>query len=165
MGGANNIKHNKSNTRLYRIWGGMKTRCYRPYHTMYSNYGGRGISVCEEWRDDFEAFEKWALSNGYKDDLSIDRIDNDGDYCPDNCRWVTILQQNSNKRPRTYRAYKSSYIWEIDGVRKSIIEWCEEHGLSRTMVEYRVNVKDMSPKDALTTPKQQGSHKFDVAKN
>ena len=161
--GLNNVKHNKSNTRLYRIWNGMKTRCYRPCYSGYSNYGGRGISVCEEWYGDFEVFEKWALANGYTENLTIDRIDNDGDYCPNNCRWVTRSQQNSNKRPRSYRAYKRSYIWEIDGVKKSIIEWCEEYGLSRTMVEYRVNIKGMSPKEALTVPKQQGSHKFNVA--
>lgn len=157
---GNNIKHNKSHTRLYSIWNGMKTRCYRTYHQSYSNYGGRGIKVCEEWYDDFEAFEKWALSNGYTDNLSIDRIDNDGNYCPENCRWVTRAQQNANKRHRMYRAYKSSYIWEIDGVKKSAIEWCKEYGRSRAMVEYRVNVKGMSPKEALTIPKQQGSHKF-----
>lgn len=163
MGGANNVKHNKSNTRLYRIWNGMKTRCYRTYHTSYKNYGGRGIRVCEEWYDDFEVFEKWAISNGYTDNLSIDRIDNDGNYEPENCRWVNSNIQNLNKRVRMYRAYKDSYIWEIDGVKKSAIEWCKEYGRSRAMVEYRVNVKGMSPKDALTIPKQQGSHKFNVA--
>ena len=162
MGGANNVKHNKSNTRLYRIWNGMKTRCYHTCHDSYKNYGGRGIKICKEWYGDFEVFEEWAVLNGYNDTLSIDRIDNDGDYCPENCRWVSVSQQSSNKRPRQYRAYKRSYIWEIDGVKKSMVDWCKEYGLSRTMVEYRVNVKGMSPKDALTVPKQQGSHRFNV---
>ena len=102
---GNNIKHNKSHTRLYSIWNGMKTRCYRTYHQSYSNYGGRGIKVCEEWYDDFEAFEKWALSNGYTDNLSIDRIDVNGDYSPENCRWVTLAEQRNNKQNTVYIDY------------------------------------------------------------
>ena len=138
----------------------MKTRCYRTYHESYMNYGGRGISICNEWLNDFEAFERWAMSNGYNDNLSIDRIDNNGNYEPDNCRWVAWSQQSGNRRRRKVRAYKQSHIWTIDGTTKGIIDWCKEYGLSRQMVEYRVNVKGMTPKEALTTSKQQGSHKF-----
>ena len=150
--GGGHIKHNKSKTRLYSIWNGMKTRCYKTYHNNYSNYGGRGIKICQEWLDDFEVFEKWALSNGYSDSLSIDRIDNDGNYEPNNCRWIPWEQQSGHRRVRKVRAYKQSYIWEINGVTKGIKDWCKEYGLSRQMVEYRVNVKGMSPYEALTTP-------------
>jgi len=89
--------HGKSNTRLYRIWQGMRRRCYDPNYTSYKSYGGRGIKVCKTWDNSFKAFEKWALSHGYEDTLTIDRIDNNGDYKPSNCQWIT-RSENSKKR-------------------------------------------------------------------
>lgn len=84
-------------TRLDRIYYNMKTRCYNPKHERYYRYGGRGIKVCSEWLDNKQSFFNWALANGYQEDLSIDRIDNDGDYCPNNCRWVSCKTQAYNR--------------------------------------------------------------------
>lgn len=96
--GADNpsYKHGGSHSRLYVIWSNMKQRCLNPNATEYSAYGGRGITVCSEWLHDFKLFQGWALSHGYQDDLTIDRIDNDKGYSPDNCRWATKEQQYGN---------------------------------------------------------------------
>lgn len=93
-------KHNLSYNKLYKVWSGMKTRCYNKNFIYYCNYGGRGITICDEWKNDFLNFYNWSISNGYKDGLTIDRINNDGNYEPNNCKWSTRAEQNRNMRKR-----------------------------------------------------------------
>ena len=90
--------HGKKHTRLYRIWNCMKNRCYQKSYHAYNHYGGRGITVCDEWLNNFQAFYDWAMEHGYNDELSIDRIDVNKGYNPHNCRWATMAEQNKNKR-------------------------------------------------------------------
>lgn len=98
---VNNItSHKLSNTRLYNIWCAMKQRCYYSKHKDYHNYGGRGITVCEEWKNDFKSFYDWSITHGYADNLTIDRMDVNGNYEPNNCRWATAKEQRLNQRPK-----------------------------------------------------------------
>ena len=108
----------------------MKTRCYNQRHVGYQWYGGRGISVCPKWRANFESFKKWALENGYNDTLSIDRIDNDGDYSPENCRWVSKSAQNSNKR--------NNIILEINGESLHVSAWSRKSGVKCSTIRERL---------------------------
>lgn len=134
LNGLPRSKHRASNTRLYRIWSGMRYRCNNESCGSYKDYGGRGISVCDEWSNSFQAFQEWALSHGYQDDLSIDRIDVNGNYCPENCRWATYKEQANNKRNTIY--------CEIDGIRKTISQLSEDTGISKQALYYRWKVGD-----------------------
>ena len=125
------IKHGKRYTRIYGIWSGMKARCYSVSDCNYPNWGGRGIVMCDEWKDNFESFYNWAINNGYSDNLSIDRINNDGNYEPSNCRWVTQAEQNRNRRDNVYLTY--------NGETMTCAEWSRELGLYVGTVNNRLH--------------------------
>lgn len=108
MASKYNKTHGLSNTKLFMVWQDMKKRCKNPNHHAYKDYGGREIKVCNEWLDDFMNFYNWAMANGYKEGLSIDRINNNGNYEPNNCRWVTMSIQCKNKQKSAY-GYKWKY--------------------------------------------------------
>lgn len=122
-------KHGMAKTRLHRIWQNMKNRCSNPNVPCYSEYGGRGITVCDEWVHDFQAFHNWAMANGYADDLSIDRVDNDGNYCPENCRWVSQIEQSNNLR--------KNIIVEIGEEKRTLAEWAHASGIKYTTIYAR----------------------------
>ena len=126
-----NRKWDIKNDRIHRIWGAMKHRCYSENDTHYSNYGGRGIKICDEWLNDFEAFQEWVLSNGYSDNLTIDRIDGDKGYYPENCRWATQKQQANN--------FSRNKILEYEGEKHTLTEWCEILGLNYGRTKARIN--------------------------
>jgi hypothetical protein len=117
----------------------MRQRCNNSNNPRYHQYGGRGISVCEEW-DEFAAFESWALNNGYSDELSLDRIDVDKGYSPSNCRWATEEQQQNNKRDN--RRIK------IGDKEKTMAEWCREFNLPYRLVSDRIRTLRWSPEEA-----------------
>ena len=109
--------HGLGDTRLYIIWANIKARILIPKKENYINYGGRGITICDDWKNDFMSFYNWAISNGYSEGLSIDRIDNSGNYCPENCRWTTSTIQNRNKRisKNNTSGYKGVSCFKRDG--------------------------------------------------
>lgn len=154
----------KGNERLYAVYNGMMSRCYNPNTQNYFRYGGRGITVCEEWKNSYEAFKEWAYESGYnpiapRGETTLDRIDNDGNYTPDNCRWVNMKVQNNNQhksytfKERPEIPHKRKHVWTIDGVTKSGIEWCKEYGLTMQLVMYRIRKMNMTPEEALKTEK------------
>lgn len=124
-----NYSHGESGSRLYSIWTNMITRTENPKGTAFNRYGGRGIRMCSEWRTSFEAFRDWAMDNGYTDDLTIDRIDNDRGYGPDNCRWAPWADQ-FNHRSDTKQI-------TFNGETLSIAQWAEKLNLSKTMLYQR----------------------------
>jgi len=130
--------------RLYSIYDGMKKRCYNIKKDNYEHYGGRGITICDEWLNDFMCFYNWAVDNGYSDELTIDRIDPDGNYNSSNCRWATQEMQDYNKRDTVYLV--------VDGESKTILEWEKISGLSWSVLWQRYNKYDMNTKRKLFKP-------------
>ena len=108
----------------------MKRRCNNPKNKRYKVYGGRGIKVCAEWEDSFENFCEWALNSGYSDDLTIDRIDNDKGYSPDNCRWATAAEQNRN--------YSRNHMITYNGKTQCLADWADEYGIGRSTIIQRI---------------------------
>lgn len=138
-----NSTHKQSGSRLYKIRSGIIQRTTNPKNPDFPDYGGRGIAVCDEWLHSFTAFSDWAVSNGYRDDLTIDRIDNNGNYSPENCRWITRKEQASNRR--------SNHILEYHGERETIEEWCKRTGLKRATLTSRLK-RGWSIERAIETP-------------
>ncbi len=139
------IKHGLSKTRLHRIWHSMYCRCNYSSTNQYKNYGGKGIKVCEEWlhSEGFLNFYNWAMSNGYEDNLTLDRIDNSKNYCPDNCRWITPKEQSNHRT--------NNRILEYNGIKHTLNEWCEIYNINKTTLSDRLK-SGMTIEEALNKP-------------
>lgn len=122
-------QHGQKGTKLYKVWEAMKRRCLNPNDKAYIHYGARGIKVCDEWLN-FIPFFKWAKSNGYKEGLTIDRINTNGNYEPANCRWVTHYVQNRN--------YSKNHLITYNGKTKCLSDWADEFGINRATVLFRL---------------------------
>lgn len=131
-------------TIVYSRWQAMKKRCYQVGTAGFENYGGRGIKVCDEWKDNPSAFCEWALANGFSEELTLDRIDVNGDYSPENCRWVTRTEQARNKR--------NNRLIEHNGEKITVAEYCEKTGVNSGTVSWRLNRSKMPVQDAVSKP-------------
>lgn len=125
-----NYKHGLRKTRLYNTWANMKKRCYNKNDKRYKNYGGRGIIMCDEWQNDFMSFYNWAINNGYKENLTIDRIDVNGNYEPNNCRWATIKIQANNTTTNHYITYNNET--------HTIAEWADILNINYAKLHARI---------------------------
>ncbi len=135
--------HGLSSHKLYKVWLSFRHRCTNPLASYYEDYGGRGISVCEEWSDDIKPFYYWAMANGYREGLTLDRTDNDGGYSPENCRWVTMKVQSRNRR--------SNHMLTLNGKKQTMMDWCDELGFSLWTLTSRKR-NGWSDYKTLTTP-------------
>lgn len=139
-----NLKHGCSNTHIYQVWKAMKQRCYNKNNKFYSRYGARGITICDEWKNNFQAFYDWSMSNGYRNGLTIDRINNNGNYEPNNCRWVTIMVQENNK--------SNTLFYEYRGQTYNLQELAEMSGIKRNVLYQRLHTCKWDIEKALTKP-------------
>lgn len=137
-------KHGGRYDRLYSVWHNMKQRCYGESYKDYPNWGGRGIRVCDEWKDDYKQFREWALSNGYELGLSLDRIDVDGNYEPGNCRWVDWHTQAINRT--------CSMNYEINGTVKNLADIAKEYGIKYGTLYQRLHVYKWPIEKAISVP-------------
>ena len=140
---SRSTKHNQRHTKLYEVWKGIKQRCLNSNHKAFKNYGGRGISICDEWKDNFSSFYNWAMQNGYSDELSIDRINNDGNYEPNNCRWVDRKTQANNTRTNHFITYNNET--------HTIAEWSRILNIKYSVILYRLH-HNWSIEKTFTTP-------------
>lgn len=127
-----NYSHGMSKERIYKIWSGIKKRCNNIKDSNYKNYGARGIKVCNDWTKDFMIFYDWAIKNGYKEDLTIDRINVNGNYEPSNCRWISQVEQNRNQR--------SNIKITINGKTKLLSDWARETNIDRRTISRRIQL-------------------------
>ncbi len=139
-----NSTHGMSHTRLYHVWVGMRNRCYNKSFRSFKDYGLRGIKVCDEWKNSFESFMKWANENGYNDGLTIERINIDDDYCPSNCTWIPANQQQGNRR--------ICYSIQYNGQTKNLADWCNELGLEYKRTHNRIFKLGWSFEKAISEP-------------
>ena len=128
-------KHGLTNTKLYTKWSGIVQRCTNPNAIHYDMYGGRGITICDEWRNNFYSFYSWSIENGYKDGLTIDRIDNNKGYYPENCRWTDLETQANNTRRNHYITYNNET--------KTLTQWARLLNVNVETLRYRVNHGNM----------------------
>lgn len=154
-GTKGNLKHGHHGERLYNVWKGMKERCNNENHVSYKNYGGRGIGVCEEWNEDYSSFYNWAINAGYDEnakrgELTLDRVDTNGDYCPSNCRWVNQRVQANNRRYNVRIEY--------NGEAKTLSEWEEDTGLDRRLLYERIYTYHYDVEKAFTKPVVTAEH-------
>lgn len=133
-------------TKAIKTYYHVKSRCYNPNNKSYSNYGKRGIVMCDEWLNNRESFITWAIANGCKEGLSLDRINNNGPYSPENCRWITLKENNQNRR--------SSKFYTFQGLTLNLQQWCDKYNLPRARVNARLN-RGWSFEEAITENKQQ----------
>lgn len=136
--------HRMSKTRLYQEWAGIKARCVYKSARSCKNYGARGIKMCDEWSGSFEKFRDWALQNGYRDDLTIERLDCNGDYCPENCSWIPQSEQSNNTR----RCVMITY----NGKTQNLSDWCKELGLDYKRTHNRIAKMGWTFERAATEP-------------
>lgn len=147
---ANRTKHGLHGTRLYRIWKQIKTRCHNPNSDDWKDYGGRGITICNEWDNNFTNFYNWSIKNGYDDTKTIDRIDVNGNYEPSNCRWETMKHQANNKR--------NNHFIVIDGETTTCSEWIEASGICRATFYQRLR-KGKTGQELISPPRsKKGVH-------
>ena len=144
-----NSKHGFKYTRLYKVWGGIKKRCYNQNCKSYKNYGGKGITMCDEWKNDFKSFHDWAFANGYDENAeymkcTIDRIDTNGNYEPSNCRWVDVKSQERNRKNNIFITYKNET--------HCIGEWAEILGINYIALHQRIRKYGWSIERAFTEP-------------
>jgi hypothetical protein len=142
-----NKKHGLSGTSIYKQWAGIKRRCFNPAFKQFNDYGGRGITMCDEWKNSFISFYEWATKNGHKEGLTIDRINNDGNYEPNNCKWASQKEQCANRR--------TNRIYTVDGVTDILYNLCKKYSMHMDTVINRMK-KGLAIEDALKAPLHPG---------